>query len=193
MLALIDRSTGVSPELDARPARVFPLAPADRDLLARWTRAATTPQRVLVRSAVVLLAAGGHAVTSIADEMGLTRRTVALWQRRFLEGGPQALLVDAPGRGRKKGRDRDLVERIVRATRETAPATGERWTVRSLGRHLGVSHASVHRVWRECGLAPGGHAAVQAISETVPCPAADAIVAPSLLAAQTKVPGDVSS
>lgn len=155
MLALLGGSRELSQELATRESARAPwLAPADRELLMRWTRATTTPQRVLVRSAVILLAAAGLNDARIARELGVTRRTVALWRQRFRAGGPQSLLSDAPGRGRKKGRDREAVERILVATRDGAPGLTGQWTVRSLARHVGVSHATVQRVWKEHGVAP---------------------------------------
>lgn len=128
--------------------------PSDLTRLRRWVRSPTTSQRVVTRSLIVLLGAAGHNATRIAAELGITRRTVALWQQRYRQGGPESLLHDAPGRGRKKGRDHVTVARILEATRLTPPPAHSRWTVRSLARHLGVSHATVHRVWREHGLDP---------------------------------------
>ena len=119
-----------------------------RDELLRWVRTATTPQRVVTRSTIVLLAAAGWTDSRIAAEVGVTRRTVALWRGRFVATGGRALLVDAPGRGRKPGRDRVVVERILEMTAHPPPH-GERWTVRSLAQAAGVSHATVQRVWKE--------------------------------------------
>lgn len=168
MLAIVDRHQELSqkstnPQAGGRrPA----LDPADLAKLQRWVRAPTSTQRVVTRSLIVLLAAAGHTITSVADELGVTRRTVGLWQRRFLHGGPEALLQDAPGRGRKKGRDAATVARILQATRHESPAVGPRWTVRSLARYLGVSHATVHRVWREHGAGPVVPPRAIAIEET---------------------------
>ena len=86
--------------------------------------------------------------------MGVSRRTVALWKTRYLSGGAGTVLVDAPGRGRKPGRDAAAVERILDVTRQPAPE-GNRWTVRSVAAAAGVSHATVQRVWREHGINKG--------------------------------------
>ena len=124
------------------------LTDEQRDELLRWSRASTTPQRVVTRSTIVLLAAAGWADSRIAAELGISRRTVSLWRGRFAGGGTRLLLVDAPGRGRKPGRDASIVERVLALTAE-APPDGGRWTVRSLARAAGVSHATVQRVWKE--------------------------------------------
>jgi transposase len=51
------------------------------------------------RARVILLAARGWQNKDIATEVKLDRRQVALWRRRFLDGGIQALLRDAPRAG----------------------------------------------------------------------------------------------
>lgn len=126
----------------------MPIEPQDRDEMLRMARAASTRPRIAMRMIVVLLAGAGWKDARIAAALGVSRRTVALWRARFAAGGMPALLVDAPGRGRKPGRNREIVERIRRAMIDP-PANGVRWTVRTLARAVGVSHATVHRVWRD--------------------------------------------
>jgi transposase len=154
MLSLLKETQ--RPSLDALPdvpVAAFALKAADRDVLLRWLRGSTTPQRVVVRSGVVLLADAGWSNTRIAQQLGVSRRTVALWKARYSRGGPTSVLVDAPGRGRKPGRDTHMVSKILAATQESPP-DADRWTVRTLARAVGVSHATVQRVWREHGITP---------------------------------------
>lgn len=149
MLTLVRSALDASQKL-ALPTKCGSVALTDdqRDELLRWSRAATTPQRVVTRSTIVLLAAAGWADSRIAAELGISRRTVSLWRSRFAEGGTRLLLVDAPGRGRKPGRDATIVQRVLALTSQ-APPDGSRWTVRSLAKAAGVSHATVQRVWKE--------------------------------------------
>jgi transposase len=149
----ISRADGQS--IDLIPRRSSPklpeqllLTPLDRDQLTRWTRAATSPWRLVTRSRIVLLAASGESNVAIAAHLGITRATVALWKARFVEGGPAALLSDAAGRGRKRGRDPRLIARILHA-RTGPPPRGARWTMRAIAEQVGTSHATVQRVLRE--------------------------------------------
>lgn len=123
----------------------------DRDVLVRWIREPAATQRVLSRIGIVLLAGAGWTNARIAAELGVSRRTAAFWKERYQTDGPSALLVDAPGRGRKPGRDALVVSKILSATSQ-APPHAARWTVRALARAVGVSHATVQRVWREHGI-----------------------------------------
>lgn len=167
MLAIVERSRASSQESAWPGGQPSGIGPEHLAKLERWVRAPTTSQRVVTRSLIALLAACGHPVSHIAAELGVTRRTVALWRRRFATGGPEALLADAPGRGRKKGRNHLLVSRVLAASREAPPAGTMRWTVRTLARHVGVSHATVHRVWSEHGLGRTVPPAEIAIPETL--------------------------
>jgi transposase len=73
----------------------------DRETLERWIAAGTTPQRVVIRSRIVLLTWKGLTSRLIAAQLGITRKTVDLWCKRYLQGGCNALTHDRVGRGRK--------------------------------------------------------------------------------------------
>lgn len=80
-----------------------------RALLEQWIRAGTTPQRLVTRSRIALLALDGLRPAAIADRLGISQTTVRLWVRRFRTGGPTALSHDAPGRGRHAKMTRDTL------------------------------------------------------------------------------------
>ena len=117
----------------------LPLTSEQRSTLERWARARTTPQRVVLRSTIVLLASEGIRTAAIARRLGSSRETVRLWCERFKEAGPPVLLRDAPGRGRKP---RITASAIAKAMNEAA---GPRLSIRQLARRLGTSASAVHR------------------------------------------------
>ena len=116
----------------------------DRQLLRAWILAGTTPQRIVRRAQIVLLATEGCSSREIASRLGVSTHTVSLWRRRFQTGGSLALRRDAPGRGRKVTVTANADSRL-RTLLATPPPAG-RWTVRSLATAMGISRASVHRV-----------------------------------------------
>lgn len=122
-----------------------------RALLERWAGASSSQPRAVRRSRIILGLADGLSVTAVSAREGIGRRTVAVWKERFLREGADSLLRDRPGRGRPKGRRAEAVASILAAT-ATPPPGSSRWTSRALARHLGISHSTVLRVWRDAGI-----------------------------------------
>jgi transposase len=130
------------------------LGEAEERTLRAWVGAPTSAQRLVMRARIVLLAAHGMTDSQIATELAVSRPTVALWKKRFCQGGPAALREDQPGRGRKPSISSDLVRQIVSATTQTTPEGATHWSTRSMAAAFGVSNATVHRIWDAHGLAP---------------------------------------
>ena len=137
-----------------KPAAKLVLDPEERQLLETWARAHNAPQNVAMRCQVVLLAADGLANNAIAKAVGISRPTVLQWRKRFATGGPQALVHDAPGRGRPRTISAATVKRIVHATTQTTPPAATHWSCRTMARAQGVSPATVQRIWDAHGLQP---------------------------------------
>lgn len=116
-------------------------------LLEGWVKTASL-NRLKRRSRIILLLASGLSQAAVAAQLGVSRRTVAIWRQRFLEGGARTLEHDRPGRGRPKGRSADAVA-AINAAMASPPDGAERWTARALAKHVGVSHSTVLRVWRD--------------------------------------------
>jgi len=116
-------------------------------LLEGWVKASPLA-RLKRRSRIILLLSSGLSQAAVAAKLGVSRRTVAIWRQRFVEGGPTTLQHDRPGRGRPKGRSADAVA-AINAAMANPPAGQERWTARALAKHVGVSHSTVLRVWRD--------------------------------------------
>jgi len=51
---------------------------------------------------MVLLLATGLSAREVARRIGVSRHTVDLWRKRYLEEGCDSLTRDRPGRGRKR-------------------------------------------------------------------------------------------
>ena len=130
------------------------LSDQNRTTLTTWINARNTPQKIVLRARIILLAAEGNANQRIAQELGTSRPTVILWRERFASGGPAALLEDEPGRGRKPTISAARVKEIIEATLHTRPANATHWSVRTMAAAQGVSPATVQRIWDAHGLQP---------------------------------------
>jgi hypothetical protein len=124
----------------------------DRATLESWTRSSTVSAGQRERAEIVLAVAGGSGVTAASRALGVSRPTVMKWRDRFNADGVSGL-ADRPRSGRPKMIDDSM---IIAATMEPPPASlaVTHWSSRLLGRHLGISDATVARAWRAYHVAP---------------------------------------
>lgn len=125
-----------------------------RRTLEAWVRAKTTPQRVVLRSRICLLAASGRSNNVIAQELDTSRPTVIQWRKRFQETGSAGIAEDAPHGPSSRRTDTETVKLIVEKTLHTKPAGATHWSTRTLAKEVGVSHITVARIWDAHGLQP---------------------------------------
>ena len=137
-----------------RKAPLVSLAATEVARLQQWVRAGSTPQQVVLRSRIALLAAEGQQDQHIAQSLEVRRRTVALWRRRLLDQGIGCVWEIQSGRGRKSRFDRRVVTRIVKATLHSKPQGATHWSTRSLARAQKVSKNTIQRIWQDHQLKP---------------------------------------
>ena len=137
-----------------KKTRPLSLTEEQRNRLETWVRAKTTPQRVAFRAQICLLSAEGLSDTEIANRMNTSRPTVLVWKRRFEEEGPDSLAKDAPRGPSTRRLDDATRQAIVEATLNTSPADGRQWTTRTMADAVGVSNATVARIWNDLGIGP---------------------------------------
>ena len=138
----------------AKNAVVVQLTDLDRNQLQAWVRAQFTPQQVVLRSRILLLAGQGKQDLEIAEELEVNRHTPALWRRRFHEEGLGGLWETKPGRGRKPSYGPEKVASVVEATLQTKPKGMTHWSCRSMAREQKVSSSTINRLWRDYNLKP---------------------------------------
>ena len=125
-----------------------------RTTLKAWIRAKTTPQRIVLRARICVLAAEGTSNHAIAHQLQTSRPTVLLWRTRFAREGPSGLSVDASHGPSLQRLPPQKVNAIVKATLQTTPPDATHWSTRTMATAQGVSHASVARIWDAHGLKP---------------------------------------
>jgi transposase len=114
--------------------------------------APTCAQRDRFRAEIILLRLGRLKVADVAERMRTSVPTVSTWSSRFEKTG-LAGLKDKAGRGRKPSIPAAKIERVVTGVTQP-PNNRKRWSVRSMGRHAGVSSSTVPRVWSKNELKP---------------------------------------
>ena len=129
------------------------LSAEDRQVLAGMLRATTISAGLARRARVILALADGQSYSEIASALGVTDTYIARWKQRVVAGGLIAL-GDLPRSGRPDRLDPRLEAKILAKTQEPPPSPFTHWTTRRMGKLMGVSYVTVHRVWRRAGLKP---------------------------------------
>jgi transposase len=129
------------------------LSDAERSELRAGARGRKIARADAMWAEIVLLAADGMTNLAIAERLGITRVTVALWRKRFaakrLDG-----LVDEPRPGAPRKIGDEKIAEVVTTTLETMPAAATHWSTRGMAKATGVSTSTVHRIWRAFSLQP---------------------------------------
>src|SRR4051794_12241289 len=135
-------------------ATALPMSPGDRQVLERVARSTASPHREVLRARALLDAADGIANTVIAKRHQVTAVTVRAWRKAFAAEGLTGWGVVKPGRGRKPSIPDETIARIVELTTKSNPDAQTHWSCRTLAAEVGVSSATVQRIWSELGLKP---------------------------------------
>ena len=120
----------------------------------RWIRAGSTPQQVVVRAKVLLLATQGKSHKEISDLQGVHPRMAALWRSRARLEGIDCIWQIAAGRGRKPTYGATTVSKWIDKTLHTKPRGSTHWSTRTLAKEVGTSRNTIHRVWQDHQLKP---------------------------------------
>src|SRR6476619_4771793 len=131
------------------------LREGDRPRLEGLVRSSSIRAGLAQRARIVLLASEGLSNAEIARRTGTSRPTVVDWRARDVAGGIRAL-HDQPRSGRPPKIDEIdvVVATLADAGRPPAHLGTTHWSARLLGAELGISFATVARIWRKWNLQP---------------------------------------
>jgi transposase len=130
------------------------LSQEQEDDLRRFAGSRTLAARLVERSKMVLACALGHNVEEIAEQLEVARQTVSRWLGRSIERGLDGIEKDLPRSGRPPIiLPSQIAGMVAKTTRET-PVGATHWSTRTLAPMVGVSAATIGRIWRAHGLKP---------------------------------------
>jgi len=130
------------------------ISAADRERLQRLVRDRNTPQKVVWRARIVLLAGDGLTAEAIAAAVDKSLLTVRRWRRRYVAKGVDGLLKDATRPSRVKPLSPEKIKQVVHMTLHEKPPNATHWSTRSMAATAGISYSSVQRIWHAHGLKP---------------------------------------
>jgi transposase len=125
---------------------------ADRSELEAWLRSQTIAQGLAKRARIVLGSAHGESIRELAERLNVSQPTVCMWRRRFREFGIAGLRSRA--RSGRRRRISHAQERAVVSATMRPPQIATHWSARRLAKEVGLSPATVHRIWQKYGLQP---------------------------------------
>jgi transposase len=125
-----------------------------REVLETLAKSQSAEHRVVQRARVLLLAGDGMSNSEISEVAEVSRPTVLAWRGQFEKDGLVGFGQVAQGRGRKPSISDEKVAEIVDLTLHSKPEGQTHWSCRSMAKHVGVSPASVQRIWSARGLKP---------------------------------------
>ena len=103
----------------------------------------------------MLLAADGVPNTEIADRTATSRPTVLKWRGRYVDSGIEGLDDDPrPGRAPVIDEVAVLAETLADKGKPPAHLGVTHWSARLMAARLGISFASVARIWRKWNIQP---------------------------------------
>jgi transposase len=123
----------------------------ERRTLDEWARRPTTAQRLAQRSRVVLACAEGLTNRTVSKRLRVSENSVCKWRERFrvrrLEG-----LTDEPRPGTPRTITDAAVVDVITRTLEGPPPMATQWSTRSMAEVVGLSKATISRIWQTFGL-----------------------------------------
>jgi len=132
----------------------FSVTPADRERLEAVINHPASAQRHVWRCHIVLLSGDGVGTSAIMAETGKSKTCVWRWQERFMLEGIDGLLREKTRPpGTPKTTETKTAE-VIRLTQELPPHEATHWTLRALGKAVGLAASTVRSIWKAHGLSP---------------------------------------
>ena len=138
----------------SRAAAPLVISDGQREVLESLVSSRVAAHRVVQRARVLLLAADGVSNSEIGEVIGASRPTVLAWRGQFEKEGLVGFGEVATGRSRKPLISDEKVTEIVDLTLRSKPEGQSHWSCQSMAKRIGVSPASVQRIWSARGLKP---------------------------------------
>jgi transposase len=120
---------------------------------ARLELLAESANGISKRAKMVLLCAEGLENRDVASRLDTSAHTVGRWRAQFLAAGVRGL-QDSPKRGGRRPMSDKQIDDVVAIALEATHSGDAPLSTRQMAEASGVSHNSVHQIWRSFGIKP---------------------------------------
>jgi transposase len=137
-----------------RSTAALTVSTEQRRQIEQWLAAMGTPQQVALRCRIVSALGQGETEAAVTAKLGVNRKTVRLWRKRFVAEGLNSLWEIAPGRGRKATYGPDRIKAVIDATLQSKPEGNTHWSCRLMAASQGISKSTVSNLWQSHNIKP---------------------------------------
>ena len=132
---------------------VIQLSAEEREELTWWSKSRTLPAGDVFKASLILALADGKSYSAVEAELNTSRPTIARWRARFEEARIEGLEGQHRG-SRPRKATASVQARILKKTQQQPPDGSTHWSCRKMAMLVGVSPATVHRIWAKARLKP---------------------------------------
>ena len=105
-----------------------------------------TPQKIVRRSRIVLLAGDGIGAVEVAARVSKSVLTVRRWRRRYVAKGVDGLLKEATRLPGRKPLTARKIKQVVNLTLNEKPPNATHWSERTMAARADIAPSSVHKI-----------------------------------------------
>jgi len=132
---------------------VIELSAEEREELTGWSNSRTLPAGDVFKAKLILALADGKSYSMVEAELGTSRTTIARWKARF----EAARIAGLEGR-HKDSQPRKATPavqaRLLKKTQQKPADGSTHWSCRKMAAAVGLSAATVYRIWSKARLKP---------------------------------------
>jgi len=132
---------------------VITLSAEEREELTRWSKSRTLPAGDVFKARLILALADGKSYSTVEAELNTSRPTIARWRARFEQARMEGLEGQHKGSRPRKATP-SVQARILKKTQQKPADGSTHWSCRKMAAAVGVSAATVHRIWTKTRLKP---------------------------------------
>jgi transposase len=132
---------------------VIELSAEEREELTGWARSRTLPAGDVFKARLILALADGKSYSCVEAELNTSRPTIARWKARFDEARIGGLDGRHTGSRPRKATPA-MQARLLKKTQQKPEDGSTHWSCRKMAAAVGLSPATVHRIWSKTRLKP---------------------------------------
>jgi transposase len=132
---------------------VIELKAEEREELTRWSKSRTLPAGDVLKARLILALADGNSYSAVEAELNTSRPTIARWKARFEKGRIAGL--EGRHKGSRVRKATPAVQaRLLKKTQQKPGDGSTHWSCRKMAAAIGLSPATVYRIWSKTSLKP---------------------------------------